>query len=112
MQTKVVTNTNPVLPKKTSNQDTKITFLVVITFVLGLLSLVSLVFVLKYSDGGIKLSRGPEDEPTNVALTEDNTPTIIDDDELKRKGLLFELDKLDIENVVNDYSDDVLDEGL
>ena len=88
--------------------DTKTTFLVIISLVFGLLSLVSLFFVLRLRNDAMNQ---PTDQPEAEVVVENIKPveTNIPDDELDIEKEIFELDKLNLEKIEDFYSDEKLD---
>lgn len=91
--------------------DTKTTFLLIVTLVFALLSLVSLFFVLKMRKDAVQapmvdkeVSQMKETEQTQMELKETPPP----DDQLNLKEEIYELDKLNLDKIENSYKSDLL----
>jgi hypothetical protein len=98
-------------PEKKPSQhmhDTKTTFLVVVTFVFALLSLVSLFFVLRMRND-VMTQPKPQSEQEIIVSEIEPVETNIPDDELNLEKEVFELDKLNLEKIENSYSEETLD---
>ncbi len=97
-------------PTPTNHEhQTKMTFLMVVTIVLGLIAIISLVFALKMRGTPFTITQ----EETTVDIEqkmEEVTPPVGSKDELDPEAKVFELDKLHLELVEEDYSDSSLDE--
>ena len=88
---------------------TKMTFLMVITIVLGLIAVVSLVFALKMK--GTSLTNVQEGATVEIEQEiEEAAPPVGSKDELDPETTVFELDKLHLELVEEDYLDSSLEE--
>ncbi len=85
--------------------DTKTAFLMIITLVLGLLAIISLFFALRMRNQ--PFTGMPETE-TSQKLTQEETEKFMEPEkvegELNIDAVIFELDKLNLENIEDSYS--------
>jgi hypothetical protein len=91
--------------------ETKTTFLIVITMVFALLSLVSLFFVLKMRRDS-QTTQASQQEMTQVTQNNEDKmqPQSVakPDDQLNLKEEIFDLDKLNLDKIPNNYTGDLL----
>ena len=91
-------------------QDTKTTFLLIITLVLGFVSLISLVFVLRLRS---QVPQEMSDAEVSQEVTQEKMEELMLPEKVEGRlnieAELFELDKLGLESVEEDYSFDLLE---
>lgn len=110
----VVTNANPVLPNRQNKpHDSKLALLTIVSLVLGLITLLSLAMVLSARKGDDMMEKNTGDEQVVVEdKMEKDENALPDNDELGRQQLLQDLDDLNIDEVVNTYTDEAFDAEL
>lgn len=86
---------------KPNNHDTKLAVLLVLSLVLGIISLISVVLIMK-------VKNAPQKEIQNDMVEEQVIVTEIEDNELKTNSLLKELDDLELDTIEEEYSNSSL----
>lgn len=108
----VVTNANTMLPTKESKpHDSKMSALMSLTLVLGLLTLLTFVSVLGYKKNS-SANKEQVPNPSTTVVEEEKAEAIVEDDELGRKKLIDNIDELELNKIGDTYSEDVLMQDL
>jgi len=116
---KVITNTNPVLPKAAPptpapEYDTKMVILTIATFVLGLASVLALLFFLRIRNQDTQMAPKVTDQEMaqNVDIPVEKLPEASAKPTVDSNKAVLELDQMDIDSISSYYSDETFENGL
>ncbi len=99
-----------------THEQTKMSFLLALTIILGIVAVVSLVFALKMGGNPLNINFDQTKEETSIPKDtgqmpeEDNTPMQTDPTKLNPSLEVSEMDKLNLDAIENSYLDSSLEE--